>query len=138
MPDEPNPQKKIIVDEDWKSQVEAEREAVKQQAGGAAAEAPAADDAQGESVPWPEPSLPLLVTTLATQTMAAMGLLTSPGETQPRIDLDQSKHFIDTIAMLEAKTRGNCLPEEVEMFEHILHELRMAYVAIQERAAGSR
>lgn len=37
--------------------------------------------------------------------------------------------------MLEEKIQGNRTPEETAMLSHLLHELRMAYVALQERQA---
>ncbi|NLE39632.1 MAG: DUF1844 domain-containing protein, partial [Pirellulaceae bacterium] len=79
--------------------------------------------------------LPLLVTTLATQAMAAMGLIAHPGAGQQVTrDLPQAKHFIDTIGLLEEKTKGNCSAEEAAMFESVLYELRMAFVAVKEKS----
>ena len=60
MSDEPKEEKKIIIDEDWKSQVQAEKEQASEQEQQKQAE-PQADE------PWPAPSLSLLATTLATQ-----------------------------------------------------------------------
>jgi hypothetical protein len=37
--------------------------------------------------------------------------------------------------MLSEKTSGNQTPEESKAFEHILHELRMIYVAAQNEKA---
>jgi len=129
------PKEKKIIDEDWKSQVEAERETAKQQPKEAPTDEPStgAGDAQSEQVAWPQPSLPLLVTTLATQAMAAMGLMAHPAGAESSVDLAQAKHFVDTIGMLAEKTRGNCTPEETGMFDNLLHELRMAYLAVQEK-----
>jgi len=129
--------KKIIIDEDWKSQVEAEREAAKQpeQAGAADATSGAPGGAAETQQPmaWPEPSLTLLVTTLATQAMAAMGLMGYPDGGQSKTDMPQAKHFVDTIGLLQEKTRGNCTAEETALLEGALHELRMAYLAVQEK-----
>ncbi|MBN1590316.1 MAG: DUF1844 domain-containing protein [Pirellulales bacterium] len=134
MTDEPKGEKKIIIDEDWKSQVEAEREAAKQQKEAASEESPATGGESGaDRMQWPEPSLPLLVTTLATQAMASLGLMVAPGADQNQVDLAQAKHFIDTIELLQEKTKGNCTPEETAMLENILYELRMAFVAVKEK-----
>jgi hypothetical protein len=137
MPDE-SKSKKITIDEDWKSQVEAEREAAKHQQDAAATggASTAEDETQAGHIPWPEPSLALLITTLATQAMAAMGLMAYVGGEQSTVDLEQAKHFVDTIGLLEEKTRGNATGEETALFENVLHELRMAYLAVQERPAG--
>jgi len=122
--------KKIIIDEDWKSQVEAEREAAKQPEQAGAADA--TSGAPGGAAET-QPSLTLLVTTLATQAMAAMGLMGYPDGGQSKTDMPQAKHFVDTIGLLQEKTRGNCTAEETALLEGALHELRMAYLAVQEK-----
>ena len=71
------------------------------------------------------------------QAMMSMGLMPDPSGGEPKIYLDQAKHFIDTVAMLEEKTEGNRTDEESNLFRHLLHELRMAYVAIQKQQAES-
>ena len=70
MPDEPkDPEKKLIIDEDWKSQVEAEKEAARQAEKAAAqqpaeAEQPVRPSARG---PLPPADLTFLVSTLYLQ-----------------------------------------------------------------------
>jgi hypothetical protein len=142
MSDKPDqPEKKIIIDEDWKSKVEAEREEASRAKDGneatdsqaAQAEAgPAAEAA--EDMPLPPPTLESLVSTLAMQTMIALGLVPDPAGGTTAVQLNHAKHFIDTIAMLEEKTQGNCTSEEKAAFDNVLHELRMGYVAIQQQA----
>ena len=122
MPDEPKEEKKIIIDEDWKSQVEAEREQ---------AEHPVEEPAPEAEPDWPEPSLSFLITTLATQAMVAMGIVTHPAIEKSEVQLGQAKHFIDTIELLKEKTEGNRTSEETDMFDHVLYELRMGFVAVQ-------
>ncbi len=121
-------EKKIIVDEDWKAQVEAERAAAHEKT--QAAGEPSAAEAGGS---WPQPSLPLLVTTLATEAMVAMGVVAHPLSGKVERDIDRARHVIDTIAMLEEKTAGNRTAEETQMFSDVLHELRMSFVALQQQ-----
>jgi hypothetical protein len=146
MSDQPDPpEKKIIIDEDWKSKVEAEREeavrtkASKEgedtQAGQKTAE-PEAGTA--EDMPLPPPTLESLVSTLAMQTMVALGLVPDPAGGKTVVHLSHAKHFIDTIAMLEEKTQGNRTSEETAVFDNVLHELRMGYVAIQQQAGEQK
>ena len=112
---------KIIVDEDWKSQAQAEKQRLqaeldrKQQAGQGAA----------------EPSLPLAtfavhVSTLATQALVFLGQMPNPLTGKMEVHLEQAKHFIDTLQMLQDKTKGNLTPDESRMLEEVVHELRMA------------
>ena len=88
-------------------------------------------DQLDQDLPLPEPSLLTLITGLAAQAMMSLGIFPNPIDGQTRILLHQGKHFIDTIAMLSEKTSGNQTPEEAKNLEHVLHELRMVYVAAQ-------
>ena len=84
-----------------------------------------------QDVPFPEPTLLSLVTGLATQAMVSLGIFPNPADGQTRILLHQGKHLIDTIVMLSEKTSEQQTPEETKIFEKVLHELRMIYVAAQ-------
>ena len=134
MPNESNnPEKKLIIDEDWKSQVAAEKEAARhadQTANSAEARPSTAAPARG---PLPPASLTFLVSTLYLQGAIALGLPPNPVAGRADVQLDQAKHAVDMLAMLQQKTEGNRTPEESEELEAALHELRLAYVAVQEK-----
>ena len=120
-PDKP----KIIVDEDWKSQVQAEKESSKHE-----------PDAEGESahtIPLPEASFTQLVTLLATQAAAALGQGAPPDQEEIMVDLGVAKHLIDLLGMLEEKTKGNLDQRETEMVAQVLHSLRMLYVTYKKQ-----
>lgn len=136
---------KIIVDEDWKSKVEREREQFRDQGGEAephahdaatgetaahAAAQPASGSKAASDFELPPPSLPMLVSTLATQAIAAMGQLPDPETGQPTVRPKFAKYHIDLLAVLQEKTKGNLTPEEADMLEAALHELRMIYVQV--------
>jgi hypothetical protein len=146
---------KIIVDEDWKAQVQAEKEAAKAghapdeatatSASSSAAESSVATgtdspEAAGEKsaskpadlpeMDMPPASLLFLCTTLATQAMIALGQVPNPITGKTELRLKQAKHYIDTLGMLEEKTKGNRTPDESALFDDILHQMRMAYVAL--------
>ncbi len=145
MTDKPDQEKKIIVDEDWKTKVQAEKEALQQKEADADAKPaesgktaePEVSGGAGESASteqsrqMPPASLTMLATTLATQAMVAMGLIPSPLKEKSECRLDEAKHFIDTLQILEEKTEGNRTAEESEVLEGMLHELRMGFVAVQ-------
>ena len=66
---------------------------------------------------------------LSTNALALMGEsedLTTIGEVQ--VDLVLAKQTIDIIAMLKEKTKGNLSPEEENLFNHVLYDLRLRYV----------
>jgi hypothetical protein len=120
---------KLFLDEDWKTQVQAEKEAAKSEPTKPAAE-PAAGETTGQPGEMPEPSLPSLVISLATQAMGALGLLAGPDGQPLPAEPEYAKYLIDTIGMLDAKTKGNQTAEETAMFEDALHQLRMTFVAV--------
>ena len=130
MSDGPTPEeKKIIIDEDWKSQVEAEKEAAREEPAAESAEAPA-----DESVPLPPPTLTFLAGSLYLQGMMSLGLLPSPTSDEPQLDLPQAKHAVEALEMLYTKTEGNRTPEESHEMDRMLHELRLAYVGTKDSA----
>ncbi len=71
--------------------------------------------------------------TLASQTLAMLGQIPNPETGKADTNLPVAKHFIDTIGVLEEKTKGNCTSEETQMLSDTLHQLRMAYVAVEQQ-----
>lgn len=123
-------EKKIIIDEDWKSQVQAEKEAARQEQQTAQPDQPSA----GSEEPLPAPTLAFLAGTLYLQGAIALGLLATPdSEKQPKIKINQARNAIDLLTMLQQKTEGNRTPEETDEIEQMLHQLRMAYVTISQK-----
>ena len=101
------------VDESWKEKVEKEKLAPKE---------------EGKFVP-PEPDFKFFVTTLAIQASIALGHMANPETQKTQKDPTQAKFIIDTLGMLQEKTKGNLTPEEAGLIESLLYELRMAYLA---------
>ncbi|MCE5266497.1 MAG: DUF1844 domain-containing protein [Planctomycetaceae bacterium] len=122
---EQQPDKKIIVDEDWKSQVEADKEAARQGESGAK---PAPGPTSGQQPSLPPADLIFLVGTLYVQGAMSLGLLPNPVTKKAERHVAQAKHAIDMLAMLQQKTEGNRTPEETAELENVLHELRMAFI----------
>ena len=120
---------KIIVDDDWKSQVEREKEELRQQQASAGDQS-AGEDATPEKAEMPPATFLVLISTLATQAMASMGLLPDPISGKPSANLPMAKHFIDLLAMLKEKTKGNLTEEESDHLRDGLHQLRMGYVSL--------
>lgn len=122
---------KIIVDEDWKSQAQAEKERLQAELERKQKEQPSDGGA------LPEATFPVHVTTLATQALMFLGQVPNPLTGKPEVHLEQAKHFIDTLQMLQDKTKGNLTPEESRMLEDVLHELRLAYVTVSRHAQAT-
>ena len=82
----------------------------------------------------PPASFGMLITTLATEAMVGLGQIPRPGETTPTRQLEIAKYFIDTLELLEEKTKGNLTSEETAALGDILYQLRMAFVAAKKHA----
>ncbi len=61
--------------------------------------------------------------------LVQLGLAAPQGE-KPEVDLIGARQTIDTVAMLQEKTKGNLTPQESGMLQNILYELRMAYLEV--------
>lgn len=81
-----------------------------------------------ERGPIPPPTLQTLLTTLGTQSLLCLGQIEHPLTKKREVDLDQARHFIDLVAMLEEKTQGNRTPDETHLCETLLRDLRMLFV----------
>lgn len=144
MSEEETSKPKIIVDDDWKSRAQAEKEQL--QKATAAKQPPAESPASEPTPPPPEPasheplppaSFSVLVMSLATQALATMGQI--PGaDGKPVFELDHAKHFIDTLGILDEKTKGNLTPHESEMLTRALHELRLLFVTVGKQDAAAK
>ena len=124
-------EKKIIIDEDWKTQVAAEKEAALR---GPAAGAEAGDPPNGE---LPEASFELLISTFVTEAMVALGQFPHPGTGQIEADYGHAKFAIDMLEVIAEKTKGNLDPLEEKGLSDILHQLRMAYVAVTQGSSAA-
>jgi hypothetical protein len=150
----------LHVDTDWKKQAQEEKRKLAEQeekrktaatapagvVGGtasAAAAAPAAAAGAGRQAggraaagqrELPQASFATLVQSILTQVLFYLGDLSTRGG-EPMINLDMAKHNIDTLAVLEEKTRGNLTEEEKRLLDAALYEARMRYVALASRYA---
>ena len=122
---------KIVVDDDWKSEAEAEKQKLAEQEQSAeAAGAPGAAGADQEPTNLPAASFATLVSGLVTQILFALGAIEDPQTRRRYRNLAMAKHHIDTLAVLEEKTSGNLTDEEKKLLDNALYEVRMRYVQV--------
>lgn len=67
---------------------------------------------------------------LASNAAASLGMMPHPVSGETGVDLQTAKHWIDVLGMLEEKTRGNLDPQEAQVLEGLLADLRMQYVSL--------
>ncbi|MBC8233606.1 DUF1844 domain-containing protein [bacterium] len=70
------------------------------------------------------------INSLTSTAFMYMGGLMDPETKRPIIELNMAEHNIDTIEMLQEKTKGNLTAPESNFLENTLYNLRMSYVRI--------
>jgi len=149
----------LHIDTDWKRQAQEEKKKLIEQeraaaptggapaaaaggtaapsvsAGGAASPRAGAGGGTRGARELPAPTFASLVQSIVTQVLFYLGDLANRGG-QPMLDLDMAKHHVDTLAMLEDKTRGNLDEAEQKMLDAALYETRMRYVSVASQFLG--
>jgi hypothetical protein len=82
----------------------------------------------------PQASFATLVQSILTQVLFYLGDLSTRGG-EPMINLDMARHNIDTLTVIEEKSRGNLNDEEKRLLDAALYEARMRFVALASRYA---
>ena len=129
---------KIIVDDDWKSQAQAEKQKLAEQtkakqaaeAGDAGAPNAEGQASGGGGRQLPPASFETLVSTMTTQALFAMGEIPDPQTGQRMAHLELARHHIDMLSVIAEKTEGNLSKEESDMIATTLYELRNRYVQL--------
>jgi uncharacterized protein DUF1844 len=74
------------------------------------------------------------IMSVASNAASALGLMDHPVTHQRQVDLELGKHWIDVLGMLQHKTQGNLAPQEVQILEGLLADLRMQYISLANAA----
>ena len=108
--DNPESQKKI--DETWKEQVAKEKKT-----------------AQESKEPYHEPTFTIFLSSLSLQAMIALGKMENPATGKTETSYEQARFLIDTLTIIQEKTKNNLTPDEDSLLNDALFNLRMMYVA---------
>ncbi|HUB24241.1 MAG TPA: DUF1844 domain-containing protein [Tepidisphaeraceae bacterium] len=135
----------LHIDTDWKKQAQEEKRRLAEQAAAksAAPVTPGAEITEPAETPemaagrgggrqrgqMPAASFVTLVQSLMTQALFYLGDLTARGA-EPSVNLDMAKHQIDTLGVLEEKSKGNLTEDEQRLLDTALYEVRMRYVNV--------
>ncbi len=134
-------QPKLIIDDDWKAQAQAEKEQLAQDAEEKPQATPAPLDGEGQDAQPSQRELPpasfsTLVSSMMTQVIFALGGMQDPQSKERYVDLEVAKHHIDTLSVLEEKTSGNLSDDEKNLLDRALYETRMQYVQVAQRMSN--
>ncbi|MBA3481563.1 MAG: DUF1844 domain-containing protein [Pirellulales bacterium] len=131
-------EKKIIIDEDWKTQVAAEKAAAERQAKEKPGESASAGGPTSDPSHEPiQASFELLITTFVTEAMSALGQLPHPATGQLEFDPEHARFAIDMLDVIAAKTKGNLTPDEERGLQEVIHQLRMGFIAISNQHSAA-
>jgi len=88
----------------------------------------AAQKAAAGAVPGPEITFASLILSLSSTAFMNLGALPDPNTGQTEKNLLLAKQTIDLLGVLREKTRNNLEMDEENLFDHLLYDLRMAYI----------
>jgi len=95
----------------------------------------AEENAEGELPGADDPaSFASFMMSIASNAASSLGMMEHPVTGKREVDLELGKHWIDVLGMLQQKTRGNLLPQEQQILEGLLADLRMQYVSLTHAA----
>ena len=125
----------VVIDRRGRS----EEPAGEARASGAGAEPPREPPPRPADAPCPGPDRELpridfatFVLSLSTSALHHLGLVADPETNQPApVNKLFARQTIDTLELLQEKTRGNLDAEEERLLEGLLYELRMRYVEVR-------
>ncbi|MBW1770648.1 MAG: DUF1844 domain-containing protein [Deltaproteobacteria bacterium] len=82
----------------------------------------------GEEGQLPAVNFSTFIFSISSSALLHFGEIEDPTSGAKSKNLPLAKHTIDILAMLEEKTKGNLTPDEEQLFQNILYDLRMRYV----------
>ncbi len=119
------------IDESWKEKVAWEKQQSSAKESASKIAHPEKDDLKKEKEAFEMPPVEfnLFISSLGMQALMALGEIENPVSGKKEKQLSQAKYLIDTLEMLQVKTKGNLETDEVTAIEQMLYELRMKYIS---------
>lgn len=75
-----------------------------------------------------EASFSLLIMSIASNAMMALGLTPDPQSGQTSTDKNLARFNIDLLVMLKDKSKNNLSSDETDLLNHILQDLQMKFI----------
>ena len=117
------------VDSDWKKKAEEDKaklEEVKERA---------EEDAKAAEGPLPPPTFSHFLAGLDMEARLSLGEMKHPVSGEVRQDLVAAQYVIDTLALIQEKTKGNLDTGEEILLQNLLTELRFRFVEAKRKKA---
>jgi hypothetical protein len=90
-------------------------------------------DSSASRAALPPVDFQTLIISLGSSALMLMGTLPEPGGAPSEVNLPLAKHTIDTLAMLQEKTRGNLTAAETELLDGLIFDLRLKFIEANRR-----
>lgn len=90
-----------------------------------------------DAVPEFEASFDRLLEPFYLTALMQLGMMPTERGAQPQVDIIGARHTIDTLALLQEKTKGNLSKDEENVLETVLYQLRMRYIELTNAIARS-
>ena len=104
------------VDEDWKKEVRLEKQKEKTET-----------KKERPQMQPPEANFLLFASSLVREAMIHLGAVENPLTKKTETNLDQARYIIDTLVILQEKTKGNLTGEEKKFLDTMLDELKIQF-----------
>ncbi len=76
----------------------------------------------------PEVTFPAFIMSLNTSALYHLGEIADPMTGKKIVDLDLAKHAIDTLVLMQEKTKGNLVKDEEGLLKNILYDIKLRFV----------
>jgi hypothetical protein len=76
----------------------------------------------------PEVTFPAFIMSLNTSALYHLGEIADPATGKRIVDPDLARHAIDTLVLIQNKTKGNLSKEEDELLKNILYDIKIRFV----------
>jgi hypothetical protein len=84
-------------------------------------------DMEGKCV-MPEVTFSAFIMSLNTSALYHLGEISDPATGKTEVNYELARHAIDTLVMLQDKTKGNLSNDEQEMLKNIVYDVKMRFV----------
>jgi hypothetical protein len=78
-----------------------------------------------------------LILSLSTSAMYQLGMVQDRSGAQIPVDREAARQTIDILGVIQQKTRGNLTPQEDQLLDQVLYELRLAFVQLSSGQSGA-
>lgn len=76
----------------------------------------------------PEVTFPAFVMSLNTSALYHLGEIADPATGKSVVDFDLARHAIDTLVLIQEKTKGNLDSDEAELLKNLLYDIKLRFV----------